>query len=1490
LTTRLREFAVFLGISALAALAMFPFRAGMRAALEQREDALISRFEDAAGLTLDWDSAGFSLLNSLDVRNLTLSREDEALVQAKRVRVSYSLASLLSGGGILSVKKIIIEKPVVCLKLPLLDSDDTNVSIAKKKYSEIYALIFPYIPEGVEIIVRGGEVYAQSETANFSAGNISFKLIHSHLISAVVSANARAELSNKQKKGTAQNFSAALRIGAFFSPKTAAFRVGVRGFNSPNINVSKTDILFTLNDNSVSLQKINDRRPYDIHVSYNLNNKTYKAALSADNFMPSAILSFKGNLQKLGWSAQSALSGELEIEGEDVWTGGGFSGSISDAPLSYKADINIALAESSPAGKSRVRLKAEGTQKQVTIHNALFNGRNGELSYKGTFIFDPLTPNGTLEMRQFKPFSKGSAGIDASFAISGRRRNITVFADTVMIGGVEFQGVNADFIRAGTEYTWTASALRFIDNGDDVHISNIDADGTLDTRGKNLEANIKLNAIALADVLGIMNLTADMKGAEKNPLARNVFFTTEIFFNTDFKHFAYTVPSFVAAFQGQRNGFAVASMSGTDQFFDLSSGRFVWNDGSLDFLARADFSGLDDISFSVDCSLRDISYYINGSILDKTNVRITGSYGFEFLASVQKNGFSGFFKTDMFPLPSGGGVSYLALDTDFRFVSASSWNVNIQRMEITGGGALLASNTLRLSGFANNEGLSIPMIYLNKPDGALYGDALAAWNFADGDKRLSGRLSLGNGELSERFTLDCRYMDGEFNLRADALNFQSGWLYRSGLNANLSGTFAFKSNNGIWDSSFEIYSLAMNAGGGILRLSTRGTFDAARFSLGDTSLTYNALQSHFSNFDIDLETHTLSTEFSTDGYIGKKQIRFDAALLLEFAETQSWTSIKRMTQRINATLAFQKFNYDKISINEPFTFNFTKNGTLLSASGGPNNMLLARMDGEGTLFASFSKPSPIRGAVFGSLRGGEIDIEGNGLYIEMDTIWDFVPLEIIDFTSGIVSADIHIQGPAGDPSFYGSANGNSISLLIPSYVNGTIGPAPVTLTFRGAEMILEPLSAPVGRTGEARLSGVFQFDRWVPRTFILNIDAEDESPIPFGIDVAGINAKGDAAGHLEIIVEENSVSVLGNLRGDNAEITLDSGQFRQRTDSAAAQQTAAIQPVSAVQGAQTTADMQPASGDGGSEKEVVTEITIQTGRKVEFLWPNPTIPILKATAYAGDSIQITSNSLSGVFSIKGDVRLRSGEMYYFQRNFYLRSGILTFNENESQFDPRLSVRAEMRDRTADGSVTVSMIIDNQSLLSFSPRLESTPALSQAEILSILGGNLSGVNGQSGSEESNVVPFVSSGLDFAQFVGLRRFENFMRDKVLHVDMFSARTQALQNLLLFNQTQAAENAQPRAGNFFDNTSIFIGKYFSSGMFGQLMLNMRYDENRLEFSGLSLEPELMLEFNTPLFNIEWRLAIDNFEYLWTDPHAIKGLWIPNNAITITKRWTLP
>jgi hypothetical protein len=256
----------------------------------------------------------------------------------------------------------------------------------------------------------------------------------------------------------------------------------------------------------------------------------------------------------------------------------------------------------------------------------------------------------------------------------------------------------------------------------------------------------------------------------------------------------------------------------------------------------------------------------------------------------------------------------------------------------------------------------------------------------------------------------------------------------------------------------------------------------------------------------------------------------------------------------------------------------------------------------------------------------------------------------------------------------------------------------------------------------------------------------------------------------------------------------------------------------------------------------------------------------------GTGIHVTSDSLARRFTINGDVNLRSGEIFYLERNFYIREGTLFFKENEVDFDPRISARAEIRDQAGIGPVTISMIIDNAPLRSFSPRFVSTPPLSQLEIYSLLGQAPQGEG-----DQRNLAASVAMD-SLAQFTVINRLQRQVRN-FLGMDMLSMRTQLLQNVVI----QAAsgrffDNASDRPyriGHSCDNTTVVRGTDIRKDVFGEAMLSFKYDEYKIDWGGLVLEPELGFELRNPLFDIQFNMVLLHPENLFINDASFSLLW---------------
>jgi hypothetical protein len=542
----------------------------------------------------------------------------------------------------------------------------------------------------------------------------------------------------------------------------------------------------------------------------------------------------------------------------------------------------------------------------------------------------------------------------------------------------------------------------------------------------------------------------------------------------------------------------------------------------------------------------------------------------------------------------------------------------------------------------------------------------------------------------------------------------------------------------------------------------------------------------------------------------------------------------------------EKLQYANLSAADPFDIAFSRNDGEISVSGGPRNMLRLRLGQDGTFYAGLSSPFPVRGSVVGTVINNTINASCPDLYVDLAGLWNLVPpLPDLAFTGGYVNARVEIRGHLTDPEFFGSAKGTSLRVRVPRFISQDIRPVPFTVAIEGNEMRFGPVPATVGK-GAGTITGEFRFDRWIPNVFAMNITVPRETPIPFGFDITGFLAKGDISGKLRLSMAEDTVlDISGDLLANNTELGLNSDEFSFGRELF---QTAHF--------------------------PVRTDIKVTTGPSVEFLWPSSGFPILRANPAMGTQVHVTADSAAMQYSLTSDVKIRSGELFYFERSFYIRSGTLTFRENESRFDPHLTVRAEIRDRTDEGPVTIAMIVDDAPLLSFTPRLESTPSLSQAEIVSLLGQNLAGgtMDGSAGTLPRALLSSTSDVL--AQFGVVRQVERQIRG-FLHLDMFSVRTQVLQNAF-FSATGLMQTPVDRnggVGNYFDNTTIFLGKYIGSAMFVQSMLSLRYDKN---LGGLRFAPDIGVELETPLFNVRWDFV----------PAHPENWYVNDNSITLTWR----
>ena len=189
-----------------------------------------------------------------------------------------------------------------------------------------------------------------------------------------------------------------------------------------------------------------------------------------------------------------------------------------------------------------------------------------------------------------------------------------------------------------------------------------------------------------------------------------------------------------------------------------------------------------------------------------------------------------------------------------------------------------------------------------------------------------------------------------------------------------------------------------------------------------------------------------------------------------------------------------------------------------------------------------------------------------------------------------------------------------------------------------------------------------------------------------------------------------------------------------------------------------------------------------------------------------------------------------------------------------------------------------MSANNQPLSIFNPVITSSPARSEREIMELLGQVVS-------ADAENARDVVISGGDYiVQATVIRSIENTLRE-LGNFDIFSIRTNVLQNAVRQTMEQNSKNQQITFGNFFDNSTVYIGKYFGSSMYFDALMHWTYDETKKSddsgVNGIVFQPEFGFEMASPYVNIRLGLApvIEAMK---------KSMWIPSTSVTLSWKYS--
>ncbi len=1182
-------------------------------------------------------------------------------------------------------------------------------------------------------------------------------------------------------------------------------RLLLRNVHSSLFSLKSLSLLIQREKNSLFVRKIEDSSPLDLEVKYDIIRKVLDVSILSEKFIPSNYISTHSRKSTFQSFFSAAYTTNIRMQ----YT-------FTDKSLTYEGSVKTSGKKSPVLGNYVLAAKVKGNNERIRFTYLSLLSSYGTATYAGDYLFKNWEPNGVLQLKSVKIKSYSISSVlhfareNDVLKISSSRMMINDFLLSDISGTVKSY-------RNDIGYSLSFSLPDTLQTGNKLSL-----DGSFQLKpAPELQMNISTRNVPLAPFLSIIK-------HNKIPvpeIIQNIYFNSDSYFDTNFTKTSFSIIKMQMYDRENKNNVIHFSVSGNNDGFQISNLSVQWSGEKLTGTVNLIKNG-ENISVKGNSVFNTYPFKFNLTY-NKYGIFANGDYAFSLAYLFSNKGANFMLHCDALPLPLKGKVAEITLDTSGYYFSTGNWKILLNTVLLKNLPLPIPENELKVSGELSQNTIELKTIqykdFLSTVEGT------ASWTYNLPEESISGSLRMSDLKKDEAYEAQVSYADKKLEVTSIVTNAPIKRFKSFGLSGLVSGKInvkgalpdpdillSLKINNGLLQSSpFELDSTIQMQDRDIILKSFSGKYNKAVFTKGKGE--FDIQKGNFSLsalYSGDVGGHKVSSNLSFSGIFSLPDIKQNMSLSELFK--RPFTSV--FTSR-NGKVDLKKAQNWKMSLirdtHDTIMFN-----------GGPKGSISGKILQTGEFNVTMAAGFPIRGNLSGKVQNGQIDAVLEKSEIEL-TVLNIIKIEGFRFTTGTAYGKITIKGPVTDPNFFGTLNVIGVSGKL-SYLVDAIQPFNTNIVFNGKDMHIEAANLITGNA-IVRTEADFTFTKWIPTIYTIQFISQGNNSIHVIYKVAsiGLGVKGYARGTFILKGSPGNLNLGGSLTVNNCIIAL--GE-KKKTSS------------------------------GKSGTSISVNINFTTGRKVEFLWPSATLPILKAYADTNQHLHVLMDENNDTYSIKGTINVKYGEVYYFQHNFYLIQGAIIFDENETEFDPLLDFKAQIREVDSKGEVVnVYMILNKSPLSRFSPRFESDPPLSTVEIMSMLGSN---VYAQLGGEKIDISSaLMLTGDLVSQFSIMRGFEQKVKD-IFKLDLFSIRTQMIQNIIVdrfINEPAAGNNSSDLFSKYLDNTTLYLGKYFGNTLFLQTLIQLGTDvpfetEQSSSSRPLQVQAKVSLEWKTPLFLLDF------------------------------------
>jgi translocation and assembly module TamB len=1445
--------ALALALAALAALVLMPrLNEATVAAVSDGFAAVRARLDGMLGLSVSFESLSPSILSSASFSKLSISAPGgRTLLSARKVRVLYNLVAILRGKGAEAITGLELADVTLDLHLP---EDSALLSRLSSLFAGGGGGSIP------RIVISGKNVAATVSlegkgSASFVVRELGLSTLEEE---PVVTLDGRFSLEPS-----------GFGLGAITGPLSLSgsiardFRKARLGLSvaadSRDFSLSTQRFELVYGDGELALTKVKDRAPLDAALRISFAGGESSASFKLDGYAPSRSLRVASRYASLMPWLDIPYRGTLNLKAPG----------LEFSKMSYEAALSGSLPARLLRGNAssfRAELAAHGDVDSASIEKARIERGSDYVEYAGTFRFRDLSPDGVLDLRL--SLMGGALDVASSLHLVGEGGEYAVVADQATVGGAVFKDLALAVSRKGAQADFNLSfrppdsaepadeaALPEIptpsfsgEAGASSGLPVIRCEGSTSFNATpNLEVSIDLETVDLGPLKNLLSVVTG--SPEAGALLSSLKLGGSFFATSDFKRLSWSAPDLTIVSRKVAGSYALLSLSGTTTSVAIKKAVVSFSGYSIAGSGMADFSDPHRLGFEAKLALKDIPYALQGSVAGQ-DISITGDYGLAVSAHTVAGDSYLSLRSRALPIPLGGGLFLATVDADGRFSSLQDWALSVSDLTLVPAGEKMsAMPKIELAGNFGPRSANLPSLRLEDKYSVLAGQAAIAYSLS---KPLSGRLTAKLAAIPsapspkaaytpESYNLDLSYSGGSCEGFVDLVASPLARLGKLPIDGSADGRLSIRGD--LSDPSLD-FSLSLRDGRykeQTLALAGSGSYGKSVLELRNLSAAYQgqAISGGSAIFSFPDAKAVLSLSYS--GSFGGENLKFSLSAHGASTRTEKGGSLTERLASYQASGSLSGLSFGTVAV-ERWPFDASIDSASASFVGGSSGELRLKYAENGVLSASLRSPFPVRADVSGLYDGKNIDLSVQGLEFDLGLLSPLMPADLIKIAGGKARGGFRAIGLANDPEITGEIDLEGASVRVLGWVADDIGPFNAPIVALGRKVSVAVPSAPSGKASVA-LACQATFDHWAPAGLTASARTIGGTTLHLDSVILGIHAKGDATADVGFA-----------LQGDVLHIDAD----------------VALEKATVVVSTETLAT----GGEVPASRALWLAVTtnVRFGRGVQVYFPSTSFPIVAGYSDPSSSLAIRYDQSSSDFSLKGTVALRGGEVFYVQRNFFLKNGKIVFNEGSDRFDPRVTLLAELRDRNEEGPVVITLRADNAPIASFKPTLSSDPIMSEAQIAALMGQNVFGTSSDNSLDIRKTA--ISASEFIPQLNVTRALENKVRD-VFGLDIFYLRTQVLQNWLIDISGQPATVTGNPLARYFDQTSIYAGKYLNDSIFAYGSMGVQESAPLVGTDASIINWELGLELDAPFGRLTWALAPEDWKNLKFRDQSLSLSW---------------